>query len=235
MKSSTSQISVVIPVWNEAKGIGALLNHLKDAESPQGNVLEVICVDGGSTDGTLEVLETKDVKLVSSEKGRAKQMNAGAQQAQGDILYFLHADTYPPKNFDTYILDAIQNQSVAGCFRMQFDTRNPILRFFAWLSRINHTLCRGGDQSLFIQKDAFLASGGFNESYRIYEDTEFITRLYAENPFTILPHHVVTSARKYREKGWLKVQFHFAMIHLKNYLGAGPEELYQYYRKNLLT
>ncbi|MEL6303453.1 MAG: TIGR04283 family arsenosugar biosynthesis glycosyltransferase [Bacteroidota bacterium] len=235
MKSNLPQISIIIPVWNEAKGISPLLDYLNAAESEQRNVLEVICVDGGSTDGTLEVLETKEVTLVSAEKGRAKQMNTGAREAKADILYFLHADTYPPKNFDTHILEAIKNKSVAGCFRMQFDTQNPILRFFAWLSRINHTLCRGGDQSLFIQKDAFLASGGFNESYRIYEDTEFITRLYAENPFTILPHHVVTSARKYREKGWLKVQFHFAMIHLKNYLGAGPEELYQYYRKNILT
>ncbi|MEO1547355.1 MAG: TIGR04283 family arsenosugar biosynthesis glycosyltransferase [Bacteroidota bacterium] len=235
MKSNPPQISIIIPVWNEAKGIGPLIEHLNVAKSGTGTILEVICVDGGSTDGTLQILNSKDVKLVSFEKGRAKQMNAGAREAKGDILYFLHADTYPPKNFDTYILDAIQSKSVAGCFRMQFDTQNPILRFFAWLSRINHTLCRGGDQSLFVKKSTFLASGGFNESYRIYEDTEFITRLYAENPFTILPQHVVTSARKYREKGWLKVQFHFAMIHLKNYLGAGPEELYQYYRKNLLT
>ncbi len=235
MKSNPPQISIIIPVWNEARGIAPLIEHLNVAKSGTGTILEVICVDGGSTDGTLQILNSKDVKLVSFEKGRAKQMNAGAREAKGDILYFLHADTYPPKNFDTYILDAIQSKSVAGCFRMQFDTQNPILRFFAWLSRINHTLCRGGDQSLFVEKSTFLASGGFNESYRIYEDTEFITRLYAENPFTILPQHVVTSARKYREKGWLKVQFHFAMIHLKNYLGAGPEELYQYYRKNLLT
>ena len=128
MKSSPSQISVVIPVWNEAKGIGALLDHLKDVESQHGNVFEVICVDGGSTDDTLQILATKDVKLVSSEKGRAKQMNAGAREAKGDILYFLHADTYPPKNFDTYILDAIQSKSVAGCFRMQFDTQNQIGR-----------------------------------------------------------------------------------------------------------
>ncbi|MEL6973854.1 MAG: TIGR04283 family arsenosugar biosynthesis glycosyltransferase [Bacteroidota bacterium] len=235
MKSKTPQISIIIPVWNEVQGIGALLDYLKVAESQQGNILEVICVDGGSTDGTLHILDSHDVKVVFSEKGRAKQMNAGTKHAKGAILYFLHADTYPPQNFDIYILDAIEDKSVAGCFRMQFDTQNPILRFFAWLSRINHTLCRGGDQSLFIEKNTFSASGGFNESYRIYEDTEFITRLYAENPFTILPHHVVTSARKYREKGWLKVQFHFAMIHLKNHLGAGPEELYQYYRKNILT
>ena len=118
---------------------------------------------------------------------------------------------------------------------MQFDSRNPVLRFFGWLSRINHTLCRGGDQSLFITKTIFNTTNGFNEDYLIYEDSEFIKRLYKDVGFIVLPDKVITSARKYRQKGWVKVQYHFGMIHLKSYLGAGPEELYEYYSKKLLT
>ena len=227
------KISIVIPVLNEGKLVGSLVDYLKQNSSAD-NILEMIFVDGGSTDATLSVLEAKEVTVVKSKKGRARQLNAGAKHAQGTLLYFLHADTFPPSNFDQLILDAHRQGAETGCFRMSFDTNNPILRFFAWLSRINHTLCRGGDQSLFITKALFNEEGGFNEAYRIYEDSEFITRLYKKTRFTILPQQVVTSARKYRQKGWLRVQYHFGMIHLKNRLGAGPEELYKYYTKKLL-
>jgi len=117
---------------------------------------------------------------------------------------------------------------------MQFDSKNPVLLFFGWLSRFNHISCRGGDQSLFITHNLFKKTQGFNEDYIIYEDCEFIERLYKETSFTVLPKNVITSARKYREQGWLKVQFHFGMIHFKNYLGASPDELYTYYSKKLL-
>lgn len=228
------KISIVIPVLNEGKLVGPLVDYLRQHSSSK-NILEIIFVDGGSTDSTLSILGAKDVIVVNSKKGRARQLNAGAKQASGTLLYFLHADTLPPSNFDQLILEAHKHGAETGCFRMSFDTNNPILRFFAWLSRINHTLCRGGDQSLFITKTLFATEGGFNEAYRIYEDSEFITRLYKKTRFTILPQEVVTSARKYRQKGWIRVQYHFGMIHLKNRLGAGPDELYNYYVKKLLV
>ena len=234
MKQSNQKISILIPVLNEEKGLGAILSHIKSSIT-SSQVEEIICIDGGSTDKTVAVAKSCGATVVSSDRGRAKQMNFGAKQAKGSILYFLHADTLPPKSFDMIILNAVEQGSQSGCFRMKFDSRNPILRFFAWLTRINHTLCRGGDQSLFIRKDLFELTQGFDEDYFIYEDTEFIQRLYKQTEFKVLPDYVITSARKYRDKGWVKVQFHFGMIHLKNYLGAGPEELYRYYRKNLLT
>ena len=234
MKRSNEKISILIPVLNEEEGLGAVLKYL-NANISSHQVEEIICIDGGSTDNTIAIAKSHGAIVISSERGRAKQMNKGAKNAKGSILYFLHADTLPPKSFDHIILDAIENGSESGCFRMKFDSKNPILRFFAWLTRINHTLCRGGDQSLFIKKELFESTNGFDENYFIYEDTEFIQRLYSQTEFKILPDYVITSARKYRAKGWFKVQFHFAMIHLKNYLGAGPEELYRYYRKNILT
>ncbi|MCL6267638.1 TIGR04283 family arsenosugar biosynthesis glycosyltransferase [Flagellimonas myxillae] len=232
MKSNKT-ISVIIPVLNEEKLIGKVLDQLAQTGSPK-NIQEVICVDGGSQDKTVEVAEAHGAKVMQSQRGRAKQMNYGAKKAEGDILYFLHADTFTPKNFDEKILKAVNQGYDSGCFRMKFDTRNPFLRFFAYMSRVNHRLCRGGDQSLFVKKNVFKRTNGFNEAYLIYEDTEFITRLYQHTTFKILPDAVVTSARKYREKGWVKIQFHFGMIHLKNYLGAKPDELYRYYAKNIL-
>lgn len=235
MKQNKSKaISILIPVLNEEAYLGKLLKHL-NYNSTTESVLEVICIDGGSMDKSASIALEHGAAVVHSKKGRARQMNSGANYASGEILYFLHADTYPPKGFDKLILEAIEQGHESGCFRMQFDTKNPILRAFAWLSRINHTLCRGGDQSLFIKRGLFNRTKGFNEDYLIYEDTEFIQRLYQQTAFKILPGHVITSARKYREIGWIRVQFHFAMIHLKNYFGAGPEELFQYYSKHILN
>lgn len=228
-----NKISIIIPVFNEAIGIGALLKYLK-YNAVTESVLETIIVDGGSVDNTVEIAKSNNVVVLNSEKGRAKQMNFGAKRANGDVFYFLHADTLPPKGFDRLILDACNKGIEAGCFRMKFDSNNIILRFFGWLSRINHTSCRGGDQSLFVSKMLFNKCKGFNERYIIYEDGEFINRLYKETDFKVLPKNVITSARKYREKGWLKVQFHFGMIHLKNHLGASPEELYDYYTEKLV-
>nr|WP_298997180.1 TIGR04283 family arsenosugar biosynthesis glycosyltransferase [uncultured Allomuricauda sp.] len=234
MKRSNQNISIIIPVLNEEKGLGTILKHLHSSIA-SSQIEEITCIDGGSTDRTIEIAKSCGATVISSKRGRATQMNAGAKYAKGSILYFLHADTLPPHGFDNIILEAVEKGSQSGCFRMKFDSKNPILRFFAWLSRINHSLCRGGDQSLFIEKDLFELTDGFNEDYFIYEDTEFIRRLYEQTEFKVLPDYVITSARKYRDKGWVKVQFHFGMIHLKSYMGASPQELYRYYRKNLLT
>ena len=226
MKLSNPQtLSVIIPTLNEAAHIGDLLAHLNANSSPE-NIKEIIVVDGGSTDETISLAKTLGAKILFSEKGRARQMNKGAQLATGEVLYFLHADTYPPKNFDHYILNAVGDNISSGCFRMKFDTSKKFLRFFAWFSRINNRLCRGGDQSLFILNDLFLKTGGFNEKYIIYEDTEFICRLYKISNFKVLPQHVVTSARKYEQFGTLRLQYHFGIIHLKNLLGSGPDQLY---------
>ncbi len=227
------EISIIIPVLNEQLVLEDLLKHL-NTTGDNPDALEIIVVDGGSIDNTITIAKKQNANIVKSKKGRAVQMNTGAKNAQGRVLYFLHADTFPPKGFDRIILEAVQDGYETGCFRMQFDTKNPILRFFAWFTRINHALCRGGDQSLFVTKETFRKNMGFNESYLIYEDSEFIGRLYKTANFKVLTEEVITSARKYRQKGWLKVQFHFAMIHLKNYLGHSPENLYRYYSKRIL-
>ncbi len=232
MKKDNPTISIIIPVLNEEAHIGELIAYLT-ANSSVNTIAEILVVDGGSTDNTIFIAENIGAIVLHSEKGRAKQMNFGAEKATGKILYFLHADTFPPKDFDRHIINAISSNQEAGCFQMRFDSDNWALQFFAWFTRYNHKICRGGDQSLFISKELFKKTKGFNEDYIVFEDNEFISRLYQKTNFKILPYHVKTSARKYRKLGVFKLQYYFGVIHIKNYLGAGPDKLYDYYKRKI--
>ncbi|WP_282162395.1 TIGR04283 family arsenosugar biosynthesis glycosyltransferase [Ulvibacterium marinum] len=232
MEKKFPKISIIVPILNEADYIGKLLSCLQNKIAPE-HVEEILVIDGGSMDSSLKIAEEYGATIVHSEKGRAKQMNLGAQMAKAEILYFLHADTLPPKNFVLHILEAVKGGFQAGCFQMQFDSNSRFLKFFAWFTRINHQICRGGDQSLFVTKRLFQNSKGFNEDYKIYEDNEFIGRLYKETKFKVLPLQVKTSARRYEKVGAIRLQYHFGVIHLKNYLGAGPDQLYDYYKRKI--
>lgn len=233
-----NKLSVIIPTLNEASSIGKLLDHLHRADRG-GHIAEVIIVDGGSTDGTLDkVTSVRGSKFeiigVSSAKGRAIQLNTGAAKARAGILYFLHADSYPPMNFSAEIMNAINRGKRCGCFRMKFDHSHHLLRFSQWFTRFNFAICRGGDQSLFITAKDFKALKGFNEDYIIYEDGDFFARLYRRNiPFGVLASPVVTSSRRYLENGFWRLQMQFARIHLMYRLGYGPQALYNTYRRTI--
>ena len=232
MTLQNPQISIIIPVLNEEHSIGEILGYLKENSTPD-NIKEILVVDGGSTDATVSIALKHNAIVLHSKKGRSRQLNFGGQNAEGTILYFLHVDTLPPKGFDQSIIDAYQEGNEAGCFQMKFDSQSKFLAFFAWFTRLNFKVCRGGDQSLFITKQLFQKIEGFNEDYLIYEDNELTDRLYDLIDFKILPCPVITSARRYEELGEFVLQYHFGMIHLKNYLGAGPEELYDYYKRKI--
>jgi rSAM/selenodomain-associated transferase 2 len=233
-------ISIIIPVLNEACTIESLLEHISENTS-EINSIEILVVDGGSSDNTKSIVQRYseksplNIKLMTSEKGRAKQMNTGAQAATKSILYFLHADSFPPKGFDQSIISEVEKGNITGCFRLKFDDNHPLLKFSEWFTRFNYKFCRGGDQSLFITSKAFNSLGGYNESYTIYEDCEFINRLYNQIGFTVINDHITTSSRKYSKNGTWKLQFHFTIIHLKKWMGASPKDLFNYYDRNIVS
>lgn len=179
-----------------------------------------------------EILKTP-IKLLDSEKGRAKQMNLGVKSATGNILYFLHADSLPPKYFDELIIKEVKKRNQAGCFRMQFDSKHCWLRLASWLTKFSWRACRGGDQSQFITKTLFNDIGGFNEDYIIYEDNILINELYARNQFVVINKKLKSCARMYRKHGIWKLQFFYWSIYVKKWLGANGDELYRYYKKNI--
>ena len=247
-----NKISIIIPILNEAEIIENLLNHILNNTSTE-NISEIIIVDGGSTDGSLDIVSTfmsgraqsrlsknfstaheeTHIKCIGSEKGRAKQMNFGAKHATGNILYFLHADSFPPKDFDQAIINETKKGNEAGCFRMHFNSNHLWLKIAGWFTQFNWRACRGGDQSQFITKKLFKEIGGFNESYIIYEDYILINALYARNQFAVINKKLKTSARLYQKHGVWKLQYHFGVIHFKSWLGASAEELYIYYLKHI--
>ncbi len=226
------QISIIIPVLNEEKSISVLIPYLKQKSSSK-NISEIIVIDGGSDDNSVPVIKSTEAVLITSEKGRAKQMNTGARQATGDILYFLHADSFPPKGFDQFILDEVKKGNSAGCFQMRFDHNHWWLRLASWLTKFTWRACRGGDQSQFITRSLFNEIGGYDESYIIYEDNILINELYKRKQFVVIPHWLTTSARRYEEAGIWKLQYHFWTIYVKKWLGASADDIYEYYIKNI--
>ncbi|WP_411766556.1 TIGR04283 family arsenosugar biosynthesis glycosyltransferase [Winogradskyella sp. A3E31] len=227
-------ISIVIPVLNEAETIEKLLFHLVD-NTDLNSISEIIVVDGGSTDGTQKLVKDLDlsIQVLHSEKGRAKQMNLGAKAASGGILYFLHADSFPPNRYDKYIIEEIKKGNNAGCFRLQFDHNHWWLRLASWLTQFRWRACRGGDQSQFITKELFNEIGGFDESYIIYEDNILINELYARNEFVVINKKIKTSARLYERHGIWKLQYHFWAIYVKKWFGASADDLFAYYKKHI--
>lgn len=242
----THKISIIIPTLNEAKNSKQLILYLLNASLPT-NIAEIIIVDGGSTDGTkkniysiIEKTHTlstfcnqPNIYLLTTQKGRAKQMNLGAKKATGNILYFLHADSFPPQNFDKDIINQIKKGNLAGCFRMQFNHSHWWLRLSSWFTQFNWQICRGGDQSQFVTKKLFKEIGGFNEQFIIYEDNDLIRKLYAKKQFIVINKKLKTSARLYKKTGIWKLQYHFLVIHIKKKMGKTPENLYTYYLNNI--
>ncbi|CAI8410153.1 MAG: PGL/p-HBAD biosynthesis glycosyltransferase [Flavobacteriaceae bacterium] len=238
MPLASNSISIVIPVLNEALNISRLLAHLNE-KSAEGNISEIIVVDGHSQDNTAALVKEFSktssiaIQLIYSDRGRAKQMNTGARAGVGSVLYFLHADSLPPQNFDSLIISEIKKQHLAGCFKMRFDSNHWWLALVGCATRFNWNICRGGDQSLFITKALFDEIGGFDQEYIIYEDQMLTNQLYKRKQFVVIQHWIVTSARLYQKKGVWRVQYHFLMIYLKKWLGASADQIYTYYKKHI--
>lgn len=222
------KLSIIIPTLNEEAAIGALLQYLKRHTSTG---TEIIVADGGSSDKTCTIVKQKEARLLHCrQKGRSSQMNEGAAASTGDILYFLHADTYPPATFETHIHRAVQQGTGSGCFRLRFDFPHWFLRLNAWFTRFDVDAIRFGDQSLFVRRDVFSEAGGFNKQLLLLEDQEVIGRLRKRAPFAVLPGRVVTSARKYREVGIYRLQAGYFLIYGLYRMGASQERLVRVYK-----
>lgn len=195
----TPLLSVILPTYNEEKVIHETLEDLLTKHRPD----EVIVVDGGSQDRTVAMAK-EWTQTVKGERGRAKQMNLGARLARGDIFLFLHADTRLPPGGLVQIKTAVEQGAQAGRFRLRFDERHWLLRFYESYTRFH--FFSYGDQGFFAQKRLFERIGGFREDAP-FEDIDFYRRLRQVTKPQILPQAVVTSARRFHQVGRMKQKF----------------------------
>ena len=223
-------ISIIIPTYNEADQINQTIKRVQELTA--GEDIEIIITDGGSVDETILIATACGAKVIMSEhKGRAAQMNAGALVADGEILYFLHADSIPPKGFIPEILKECKNGAVSGCFRLAFDHSHWFLKANAWFTRFDINAIRFGDQSLFVTKEVFKKCGGFREDLLVMEDQEIIHRIKNHGKFIVMNDTVTTSARKYIDNGVYRMQGIFYRIWVLYYLGYSQERLLKLYRR----
>ena len=223
------KISIIIPTYNEADGIQELLRYLK--KHADSTVAEMLVVDGQSTDVTIEKVKATGCNyVISPEKGRGAQMNIGADRTTGDILYFIHADSFPPKSFASDILKAVNKRAQSGCYRTAFDSDSWLLKINAWFTRFDRLMYRGGDQTLFITREVFEAMDGF-KNYAIMEDFEMIQRLRKRDTFQIIPKSTVVSARKYEQNSYLKINFINLIIFWMFVLGVSQETMVHAYQQ----
>jgi rSAM/selenodomain-associated transferase 2 len=224
-------VSIIIPTYNEGPTIRALLDYLQQHTAGEPR-LEIIVADGGSSDDTRQRAREQGVAVLHCpRKGRAAQMNHGARQARGELLYFLHADSFPPPDFLQDLRQAHQQGYGSGCYRLAFDHPHWFLRFSAWCTRLPLTLVRFGDQSLFVRRELFERMGGFREDLLIMEDQEMVRRLQGQAPFRLLPRAVTTSARKYLANGVYRLQGTFTLLAGLYWLGVSQARLLRLYRK----
>jgi rSAM/selenodomain-associated transferase 2 len=223
-----SKLSIIIPVLNEGDGITAALDALAHLRALG---TEVIVVDGGSRDATVERARSYADRVISAPRGRALQMNAGAEKASGEVLLFLHADTRLPAEADRLVLNGLDRwQRVWGRFDVDIDGRSPLLPLVAWLMGLRSRLTgiATGDQAIFVRREAFQAVGGF-PPIALMEDIAICKRLKRVGRPLCLRACVTTSARRWEKNGVLSTIFLMWRVRLAYFLGADPKRLAQQY------
>jgi len=223
-------ISIIIPTYNEERNIVSLIRYLK--ENGKELISDIIVVDGGSNDNTVELAFAEGVKvLLNSVKSRAAQMNFGASEAMGEILYFVHADVLPPKEFAYDIIQSFQQGYDAGNFSSAFKSSRFLLRLNSWMSKSSHLFFRGGgDLSLFITKQAFQCLNGFDEKFVIMEDFDKVRRIKKSFRFAALQSKIVVSPRKYEYNAYWKVSMAYTLTYFFFRFGASPDFLLKFYK-----
>ncbi|MHC4742359.1 MAG: TIGR04283 family arsenosugar biosynthesis glycosyltransferase [Planctomycetota bacterium] len=223
--------SIIVPVLNEADQINARIDHIRTVAS--GTSYEIIIVDGHPDRTTLNAIRDQGVITVSSAKGRAIQMNAGASIALGRILIFLHADTkLPPKALEKIEETLADRKYVAGAFDLAIESERLSLKFIAKRASLRSRITRVpyGDQAIFTTKHYFDKIGRYKE-IPLMEDIDLMKRIRKRgDKINIIRDPVKTSPRRWEEEGVLHTTArNFLLVNLHR-LGVKPQTLKAYYK-----
>ena len=218
-------ISVIIPTLNAEDFLNGCLESVWHND-PNA---DVIVVDGGSQDQTCAVACANNVNVISSQRGRGRQLNVGAQCAQEDIFLFLHADTVLPDNAFGLIKETFRNSDIqVATFRMQFDYAHGLLDFYSSMTGVDSVWTSFGDQGVVVRRSFFEQLGGF-PNWSLFEDVCFFQEARRKTTIYSLPAHVTTSAQKFLKNGILKQQLKNGWLMLQYVCGVSPEILARKY------
>ncbi|HYH43803.1 MAG TPA: TIGR04283 family arsenosugar biosynthesis glycosyltransferase [Burkholderiales bacterium] len=226
--SAAPSLSIIIPCLNEADGIRAAL----DALAPlRRRGVEVLVVDGGSADDTLTRARESVDLVLCAPRGRAAQMNHGAERARGNVLLFLHADTRLPDGADTLIGSGLSASGRSwGRFDVTIAGRHPLLKVIAAAMNLRSrwTGIATGDQAIFVTRKAFEDAGGYPR-IALMEDIALTVTLKRADAPLCLEARVITSGRRWEKHGVLRTVFLMWRLRLAYRLGADPEKLALHY------
>jgi rSAM/selenodomain-associated transferase 2 len=217
------RLSVVIPALNEEGSLGHTLAAL-----PEG--IEIIVVDGGSTDQTVRVATSRGVRVIGSERGRGLQMAAGARASAGDAIWFLHADSIPCNDAAEVIFRALVDPQVAaGNFALRFEGESSGARFlnrlYPLLARIG---LRYGDSGIFVRRAAYEKAGGF-AAFPIFEDLDLLRKLKAHGRFVTLSCVLITSSRRFEGRNFAFTFVRWCVMQLLYWAGVNPSRIARLY------
>jgi len=229
-----NKCSIIVPVLNEALILPSLFKNIENLPAQ-----EVLFVDGGSRDQTLFLLkgwsenaEAQAPKmLLSSPRGRAKQMNAGAKKARGQVLIFLHSDSKLPSGGLENIIVALKKTSiVGGAFRLKIDSPRLFLRFISWMANLRSSFLKlpYGDQGYFVRKEVFDKMGGYRD-IGLMEDVDFFRRLKKEGEVILLDKEILSSARRWKKEGYFLNSLKNITFLALYFLKVSPEWLKKQY------
>ncbi|GIX23549.1 MULTISPECIES: TIGR04283 family arsenosugar biosynthesis glycosyltransferase [Caldimonas] len=223
------RLSVIVPMLNEAEQLPALLEQLQGLLR-QGH--EVILVDGGSHDGSAALARAAGLVVLEAARGRAMQMNAGAAQARGEVLLFLHADTRLPARATTAIEQALSSgRCVWGRFDVRIEGHSRWLPVVAWCMNLRSRLSgiATGDQAIFVTRTAFERVGGYPQQ-ALMEDIELSRRLKALSAPACVRAKATTSGRRWEQRGVWRTIVLMWWLRARYFFGASPEALARAYR-----
>jgi rSAM/selenodomain-associated transferase 2 len=219
-------LSVIIPTLDEEAALAATLESARRS-APDS---EIVVVDGGSRDRTREVARgVRGVRVMTAERGRGLQMNAGAAAARGDVLLFLHADTHLPPDAGALVAAALEDGGViGGSFVLGFDAFHPLLWLSSIPSHLNLPWATYGDQALFCRREAFEEAGGFPPD-PLFEDVALQSRIRRIGRCVKVRRRVTTSSRRFLRVGVLRQQLLNLTLLAAYHLGVSPGRLAAWY------